>query len=412
MKKQNTSTEQVKLGLIKAAKSLGIKPYDVSKRQLLEHVSDWAIKRAGGIGLVKSTYFPFEDKDLGEITTAKHKKSYITSLEKTLGENKVIEKAVSKALSSLKLPKLAPYKQTTSKKKIDRVVNIILSDLHIGSDVKKEETGGLDFGKKEEARRLARITKELLDYKPQYRDQTKLNVYLLGDLVQLNLHDPRDGAPVAEQVSRAIYLLSQSLSHMVTAFPEITVYCATGNHGRLQSRHKMRAVNQKWDSIETIIYYSLKQIFRNNKSVKFVLPKTPFIVADVLGSKFFLTHGDTVLKPGYPSSSIKIKDLENQINRINATLPDNQEYSVFAVGHVHTASMTHLSNGSVMITNGAMVPCDEFAVSIGMLENVCGQYLFESVKGFPVGDSRFIKVSEKDDKDKSLDRIIKAWEGL
>lgn len=410
MKKSNP-TEIVKQGILDASKALNIEPRDVTKRQLMEYVSDWAMKGSGGIGLVKNAYFPEDKKDLKSIVTSKNKANYIGSLEKIVGNTEVMRELVTDSLKKIKLPKFTPYKQIKAKK-VDRAVNVILSDLHIGSDVKKEETGGLDFGKKEESRRLARITKEILDYKPQYRDCTKLNVYLLGDLVQMNLHDPRDGAPAAEQVARAIYLISQSLSHFTESFPEVTVYCATGNHGRLQSRHKTRAVNQKWDSIETIIYYALKQIFAKQKSIKFVIPKTPFVTVDVFGSKFFLTHGDTVFKPGYPGQSIKIGHLENQINKINATLPDSQEYAVFAVGHVHTASMTHLSNGAVMITNGAMVPSDEFAVSIGLLENVCGQYLFESVKGFPVGDSRFIKVSEKDDKDKSLDRIITPWKGL
>ena len=85
---------------------------------------------------------------------------------------------------------------------------------------------------------------------------------------------------------------------------------------------------------------------------------------------------------------------------------------MFVVGHVHTASVTHLSNGAVMMTNGAMVPSDEYAVSIGLFENFCGQYMFESVKGYPVGDCRFIRVSKVDDQNKELDKIIKPFDEL
>ena len=85
---------------------------------------------------------------------------------------------------------------------------------------------------------------------------------------------------------------------------------------------------------------------------------------------------------------------------------------MFIVGHVHVASTTHLSNGATMLTNGAMVPVDEYAVSIGMMESSCGQYLFESVEDHIFGDSRFIKVSEEQDKDASLDTIISPWDSF
>ena len=35
--------------------------------------------------------------------------------------------------------------------------------------------------------------------------------------------------------------------------------------------------------------------------------------------------------------------------------------------------------------------------------------MFESTPGFPVGDCRYIKVGEQDDKNKKLDDIIKPW---
>jgi hypothetical protein len=207
-------------------------------------------------------------------------------------------------------------------------------------------------------------------------------------------------------------LLTQALTQLSLNFREVKVYCNSGNHGRNTGRHHDRAVNQKWDSIETIINYALKYALKNVKNVDVIIPKTPYLEYKVFGKKIFATHGDTVLNPGYPGKSIKTGVLENQINRINASLKDSDEYSVFIVGHVHVASVTHLSNNSVMITNGSLVPVDEYAVSIGMMESANGQYLFESVEGFPVGDCRFIKVSQEDDTNKELDKIIKPFEGL
>lgn len=308
--------------------------------------------------------------------------------------------------------KIKPVKPYKGKKNTDRILSLVLSDLHIGSDIKSVETGIADFGTKEEARRLAALTQQVIEYKPQYRDTTELDVLLLGDIIQGRLHDPADGAPIAEQTCRAIHLLTQVLSHLAANFKKVRVRCISGNHDRSTARHHNRAVNQKWDSYHTIIAYALKSALSAQKNVEFYIPKTPYGVYEVFGQKILFTHGDTVLKPGFPSSSIQIKNLEGQINKINASLHDKEEYKVCIVGHVHTASQTFLNNGTVMITNGALVEPDEFSVSIGIMESQNGQMLFESVPGFAVGDTRFIRVGRTHDKDASLDSIIKPWEGL
>jgi UDP-2,3-diacylglucosamine pyrophosphatase LpxH len=414
MKKVSTPTNkyvaQIKEAIDAVANEAGIDPSDVSKRDLDGLISDWVFKKAGGLELVKKAYYPVEGKDLAGIHDAKLKAKKLVSKEQSLAEELSLAEHITNALENMPEIKIKPYSQK-SKKKISRHVNIVLSDLHIGSDISKEETGGLNFGIIEESRRLARITKEVIDYKPQHRKETELNVFLLGDILQNALHDPRDGAPLAEQFARCVHLLSQSLSQLVANYPKVTVYCATGNHGRNIGRHHTRAVNQKWDSIETMVYVALQKIMKP-LGVNFIIPKTPFTVCEIFGQKIFLTHGDTVLKPGYPGKSIQTRSLEEQVNRFNANLKDHEEYQVLIVGHVHTGSVTHLSNGAVMITNGAMVPSDEFATSIGLMENNCGQMLFETVPGYPVGDVRFIRVSEKDDRNLELDKIIKPYSGL
>lgn len=393
------------------AKENNIPPQLVTKSMLINDVSDWDLRKLGGLSGVLKAHFPQEDKDLASINNVKKQASYIQKLEKALGEKIVNDERVLKIFSDLKLPKIKEYK-SKNKVKISRAVNLVLSDLHFGSDINKHETGGLDFGRVEEARRLAKVTKEVITYKPQYRKETELNVLLLGDLIQNQLHDQRDGAPMAEQVCRAIHLLSQTLTHFSNNFPKVNVYVNSGNHGRNTTRHTNRAVNQKWDSLENIICYALKNTFKDVKNIKFEIPLTPYVTYDVFGKKIFASHGDTVIKPGYVGKAINTGSLENQINKINATLNDNDEYSVFICGHIHTGSTTHLANGAVMITNGALVPSDEFAVSIGLLENSCGQMLFESVPGYPVGDVRFIRVNQKDDENKELDKIIQKFTGL
>jgi len=407
--KNKAEIKKVMDAMKKVAEAEGCQPSDVSYNKLVNSglVTDYQIKRIGGMSIIKSQ-FPFKEKDLATIQDFKKDRTYISKLEKELGNKLNVEELIKEQIKRVKPVSIKPYK-AQEKKKIKRAVNVILSDLHIGSDIKKKETGHLDFGRVEEARRLARITKEVLEYKTQYRKETELNVTYLGDLIQNSLHDPRDGAPLMEQMIRCINLLTQQLAHFANGYPKVNVYFNGGNHGRDVARHKGRATNQKWANHEMVIMHSLKETFRSYSNVTFNIPLTPYVTYEVFGKKVFLSHGDSVLNVGYPGSSINTTSLENQINKINSTLNDSEEYSVFCVGHVHTGSIIHLSNGAVVLTNGAMVPSDEYAISIGLFENYCGQQLFESVEGYPVGDCRFIKVSYKDDKDSSLDKIIKPF---
>lgn len=294
---------------------------------------------------------------------------------------------------------------------VDRHLNLVLSDLHFGAMLDNREVP-LAYGPTESARRLAAVVLQACHYKTQYRKNTSLNVFLIGDIIQNSLHDLRDGAPLAEQTCEAIYLLSQAIAYLSNHFKKVNVYCATGNHGRLKSRHPQRATNQKWDSVETIIYYSVKTACANLKNVEFSIPRTPFVTWESFGMKGFATHGDNTFNPGFPGKAVNVGMVEHQINRINAALPDAEEYKVFVTGHVHTPCVVKVSNGARLITNGSLVPTDQYGISIGIHESPCAQVMWETVPGKMVGDIRFIDLEESHDKDSSLDKVIKPFEGF
>jgi len=294
--------------------------------------------------------------------------------------------------------------------KTTREVTLFISDTHFGSDLNGAECP-LPYGKTEEARRFSKVILETVNYKPQYRKETKLNLLLGGDIIQGCLHDPRQGAPVREQVARAMWLIEKAVKIFSKEFPLVDVYCTTGNHGRDKSRHKDRGVDQKWDSNEMDIYYGVYRATIGLSNVRFHIPLTPYVDVPIHNSHLFLTHGDTVLNVGFPSSNINIKSLENQTNKINAAKPLGVSYDMFAVGHVHTASVVRLPH-KVIITNGALIPPDPYSQSIGSMDMANGQTLWESVPDHPFGDYRFIEVSEETDRDTTLDSIIPAWPGF
>jgi predicted phosphodiesterase len=405
--------------LKKAAKDLNLNPQDVDSTEFWavaspKSISEWEVRKYGGFTKIKSLVAPYQVSEsdrhgiMNSLELTREKIHKRIEIQKSLMLEDI--RAFSDQVFTGRIKPIASSNKSRAKTK--RVLNAVLSDIHIGADVKLKETGVLNYGPVEEARRLAAVVKQIVEYKPQYRDETELELLLLGDIIQNSLHDPRDGAPLAEQVCRAIHLLGQAIAHLAANFKRIRVRCNTGNHGRNKGRHLDRATNQKWDSIETILYYALKSACSPLKNVEFDIPLTPYGIYENFGNKILYTHGDTVLNPGYPGRAINVKKLEEQINKINASLPDKDEIKVVIVGHVHTGSVTYLSNGAVMITNGALIPVDEYAVSLGMLESAAGQFIFESVEGFPVGDVRYICVNGDNDQDVALDKIIRPWSSM
>jgi hypothetical protein len=64
----------------------------------------------------------------------------------------------------------------------------------------------------------------------------------------------------------------------------------------------------------------------------------------------------------------------------------------------------------VLLGNGSLPPPDHFAVSIGITESAnTGQWTFESVPGYAVGDLRYLRTGLSYDADSSLDKIIQPW---
>lgn len=293
--------------------------------------------------------------------------------------------------------------------RIKRAVVVCIGDTHWGSDLSASETGAMNYGKVEEARRLAKVVKQTIEYKPEYRHETELHVVLLGDLIRGTLHDIRDGAIIAEQQSRAIHLLIQAVAQLSAAYPRVSIHCLTGNHDREQHRHQKPATSGKFDSRATLVYSAVKMATRDCVNVTWDIPLSAFCTFDLFNKKAFCTHGDGIIKVGNPGQSINVAELEKQTNRLNATLKDKDEFAIVIVGHVHQSAKVLLNNGVTAIINGPMTPIDSFALSIGLFESVSSQTIFESVPGYPVGDSRTITLDASVDKDASLDEIVRPW---
>jgi hypothetical protein len=288
-----------------------------------------------------------------------------------------------------------------------RMVNSLLSDLHFGAKLSSTECP-LEYDVIQESRRLGKVAVELAEYKTQYRQETKLIIHLLGDIIQGMLkHDPRDGEPLAQQFAAALHYLLQFVLFQCSQYPSVDVYCTPGNHGRNIARHPERAIHQKWDSIETMIYLALRTAVLNAgiANCRFFIPQTPYYICPIFDYKIFGTHGDTLINLGTPNKTINLGSLATQIAKWNTARNIGGPFRVFLCGHLHIGNTTELPGKVKAIINGALVPVDSYGLSIGSPDITCGQWIIESVEKYPVGDRRFVEVDEAEKESKYNDIV-------
>lgn len=296
------------------------------------------------------------------------------------------------------------------KKFASRTVNILLSDLHFGAWMSSRDNPE-PFGPEEESRRFAKIVAEVCDYKPQHRAQSRLNVLLNGDLIDgLLLHDMRDGAPLTEQATAFWKYLAAALAQWSRVYPSVHVECQPGNHGRNKLRHPGRATSSKWDGEETKLAIGLSLMCSNLANVTFggcgfehfrAVSSVP-----LYGVNMLMTHGDTEIKLADPDT--RAAHNANELAKVNSTRIYGCEFALGVFGHFHKHRRFPW-RAMRAIFNGALVPPNGHARSEGYTNEICGQTLFESVEGYPVGDLRYLEVGASEDNDPALNKIVPAF---
>lgn len=284
-----------------------------------------------------------------------------------------------------------------------RTACVLLSDLHLGS-----ELDALDephpFGAWEEARRLEFVLRQFLDFKPQYRETTEALVIINGDIIEGMLqHDLRSGSPLAEQKAIFWHHFVRFIALVAQCYKKVRIVCQPGNHGRDKLRHPGRATSSKWDGHEWSMYYALKQMCVGLVNVEWSIPFRAVSIENLHGQILGITHADTELKLGHPDTKHK-ENMAVLIKR-NSTRFYGVEFDGWAFGHYHTGRM-HPGQPSVL-WNGALVPPNGHArTSDYGIDELCGQWIFESVEGHLFGDARFIKVGKTQDNDERLGELI------
>lgn len=404
--------------ILKISKELDKSPDSVSKAEYVSQggsITEWQLRKLGGFPSVLSTLFPIEKESNEHIQGLNLVKSFIKKRAKKDSVDTYLKNEFLDVLrETLKVSEFKVHKSKQTKvsnKNKSRTIVAHVSDTHFGANISASEMSGVnEFNWTVACRRMAFFAEQIVQYKAQHRNETDLVIAINGDIIAGVIHDTEWFADLlTTQFAGTIHILTQFITYVAKHFDKVRVIMTPGNHGRAMHKiNKGRASTHKWDSYETMIYIAVQEILKGAaKNVLCDIPKAPFAVVDIQGHKFLQTHGDTVINVGNPGSSINMRSLNTQINKLNSSpiIKHDEMFAGILVGHVHTACVQILENGTTLLINSTLSGNDPYAQSIGFFNNEPSQTLFEVTPEHAVGDIRLLRVKDAD-KDVSFDKIV------
>jgi predicted phosphodiesterase len=241
---------------------------------------------------------------------------------------------------------------------------LMVSDIHYGEVVRKDEVGGVnEFNAQIAARRIKALTDATVDITSNHMGRSNVPypgivVALLGDMISGNLHEEllatNDKTP-HQSVNEVIDLLAAMIDTLATKFGRVFAPAVCGNHGR--STHKGRYKGLVYSNFDWNIYCGLARYFRKEKNIQFMIPNAADARFNVFGTRFLASHGDNfgvkggdgiigVLGP-LARGRLKVGQSEAAIGR---------DFDVLLCGHYH--QLVFLPN---LICNGTVKGFCDFA---------------------------------------------------
>ncbi len=177
----------------------------------------------------------------------------------------------------------------------------ILSDIHYGETIFKDQVGGYnEYNPAVARKRVMKWADKVVDLALNHmgRGQEKypgLICMFGGDMIGGDIHEElawTNAKTTIQSVNEVTDLLAGAIDNLATSFGKIFIPAVVGNHGRTtKKRHNKNMVftNYDWG-----IYCNLERYFKDNKHIQFMIPHEADARFNVFGHRYLLTHGDTL----------------------------------------------------------------------------------------------------------------------
>ena len=299
------------------------------------------------------------------------KKLYETAVKKTAQTEAVIDSVQNflPALQAVSIRTPDVVSSTTT----PQTVIAPLSDTHVGDRVESDQMVGMnEYSIDIFNRRLYGWTKQLLqlvELRRKFAPVNNLVIPMLGDMISGDIHDELARTNIDNcmgQMIRGANLIAQALMSLAGSFEEIRVPCVVGNHGRMTRKPPMKDKYMDWDYM---LYQWVATLCREQKNIKFSIPKSFVNSFDVDERKILIMHGDSIAGGGSATAIVNsITKMRSvfQYKRLmelevgdGGNIPSHFD-SVF-MGHFHRVDEIDIGTGEVHIC-GTMKGGDEFAL--------------------------------------------------
>lgn len=240
----------------------------------------------------------------------------------------------------------------------------IWSDWHYGEQVFKSQVGGVnEFNRTIAKARVRRLAETTCDLAYHHMGNAKLSypgivVCLGGDMLGGDIHEElakTNDRTTQQAIEDLIDLIGAGLETVATQFGKVFVPAVVGNHGR--STKKMQMKDRVFTSHEWNVYCALARHFKKSKNVQFYIPEAADAHFRVYGTRYMLTHGDSLgVKGGDGIIGALGPIMRGALKTHRSESQVDQEFDMMIIGHWHQALWLPTA-----IVNNSLKGYDEYA---------------------------------------------------
>jgi len=240
---------------------------------------------------------------------------------------------------------------------------LVLSDLHIGKKTPSYSSEVFVERLRELEKHIGIVVNLLRKTYPI----KKLVIFGLGDFVDGDSIFPTQAWKVDQGTMNQIYQVGvpalctffQSMSNL---FKEVKFIGVRGNHGRA-GKFQSEELN-----FDLILYETLKLACQNLKNLEFEIPWDWYTIVEVMGRKFFLTHGSVIRM----WMNLPIYGQTQKGMRWQGSIG---HFDYMMLGHFHTC-IHYTWNDFEVFGNGCFPTDDDFATQVLGLRSETRQLFF------------------------------------
>jgi hypothetical protein len=237
-------------------------------------------------------------------------------------------------------------------------VVVVASDWHFAGHV-GAEVGGLNlFNPAIAHTRIERFFQKALSLTELMAAGLPINnmvLALLGDFITGHIHEEFQETNTLPPMFEVIAVQNEIASGIQFLLDNsdltLTIPCHSGNHARTTKTTRFGAENGH--SLEYLMFLNLKDHFRDELRVTFIVPEAPHSYLDIYGTMIRFQHGHMVKYGG------GVGGLTIPLNKAIAQWNQGRHADLDVLGHFH-----QLFDGGRFIVNGSLIGYDSFALSI------------------------------------------------